>query len=58
LIAAAVYDPGSTEIVEMLLAKGAKPSHSFDGKTALSLAKKYGNDEIVAVLEAAGQDGN
>jgi ankyrin repeat protein len=56
LIAAALFDPGSTEIIEMLLAKGANPSHSFDGKSALSLAKKYGNDEIAKVLESAGQD--
>ena len=56
LIAAALFDPGSTEIVEMLLAKGADPNHSSAGKTALSLARKYGNEEIAKVLESAGQD--
>jgi ankyrin repeat protein len=53
LIAAALFDPGSTEIVEMLLAKGANPDHKYYGKTAHSLAKKYGNDEIARILEGA-----
>ena len=57
LIAAALFDPGTTEIVELLLAKGANPTHSFDGKTALSLARKYGNDEIAKVLESVGANG-
>ena len=54
LIAAALFDPGSTEIVELLLAKGANPDHAYFGKTALSMATKYGNEEIARVLEGTG----
>ncbi|MBC8063800.1 MAG: ankyrin repeat domain-containing protein [Chlorobia bacterium] len=53
LMVAAMCDSGSTEIVEMLLAKGADPSYrSKEGKTALSLAQKYGNDEIAKVISS------
>lgn len=53
LMLAAMCDHGGTETVELLLAKGAKPDfRTPEGKTALSLAEKYGNDEIARVIRS------
>ena len=48
-------DGGHLEVVEMLLAAGAKPNATDSyGRTVLSFAKGRGNAEIIRILEAAG----
>lgn len=56
LMLAAMCDFGSTEIVKLLLKHGADPNYkSVEGKTALSLAKKYKNDEIAEAISSFGK---
>jgi ankyrin repeat protein len=55
LMMAALNDPGSTKIVEMLLRAGAKRDlKTPQNKTAIGLATKYRNDEIARVLKTGG----
>lgn len=53
LMISAMCDPGHTRIIEALLKRGAKPEIATkEGKTALSLARKYGNMGAVRLLES------
>jgi hypothetical protein len=45
---------GDTDMVQLLLSKGADPNVDCDGETALSYARKKGHDEIVSLLIASG----
>jgi ankyrin repeat protein len=50
---------GHTEVVELLLARGADPNHeNFKGQTPLAGAVFKGKPEIVRALLAAGADPN
>jgi ankyrin repeat protein len=55
LMYAAYSDAMPTEVVRMLLAKGADARIEGEGDTALSLAKKRGNPEIVSLLVATNK---
>ncbi len=56
LMVAAMCDHGGTEVVDALLWAGAKADYrSPDGKTALSLANKYKNDEIARAISSFGK---
>ena len=49
---AAMIDPGHTKIIEALIRSGAVSTiANKNGKSPLSLAKKYGNKGAVAILE-------
>ena len=50
LMYAAYSEAMPVEIVRMLLAKGADPGIEGEGETALSLAKKRGDTEIVRLI--------
>lgn len=53
--AALSYEPGSPAVVEYLLAKGANPSPKNEtGDTALSLAVRFGETPLAALLRKAG----
>ena len=55
LLLAAQYDGDSTELVRLLLARGADLRTAAEGETALSLASKRGETEVTKLLrEAAG----
>lgn len=56
LMLSAMCDFGTTEIVKLLLKHGADPNYkSVEGKTALSLARKYKNDEIAEAISSFGK---
>jgi ankyrin repeat protein len=51
LMYAAYAESMNTEVVRLLLAKGADRSATGEGETALSLASKRGDTEIVRMLK-------
>lgn len=53
LMYAAYSEAMPVEIVRMLIAKGADPSVEGEGETALSLAKKRGETEVVRLIDGA-----
>jgi len=55
---AAYAESMNTEVVRLLLAKGADRSATGEGETALSLASKRGDTEIVRLLTQASARGN
>jgi len=46
-------DRNNVELSRMLLAKGADPNATVDGSSALVVAKRTGNPELVAMVKAA-----
>lgn len=61
LMLAATNEAQNPEVVRILLARGARPDHhSKDGETALSWARKYGQDTEIARLmsERGGTPGD
>jgi ankyrin repeat protein len=53
LMYASMFDPGHSRIVENLIRHGAKAdAKTLEGKTALSLATKYGNIHLANAIES------
>jgi len=53
LLLAAQHDGDAVELVRLLLSRGANPNATAEGETALSLAAKRGETEVVKVLREA-----
>ena len=47
---------GHTEVVRSLINAGANKNCSFDGQTALDIARRNGNTDIIRLLEAVSPE--